>query len=80
MLLEEKQDGDARAEGMSAELDVIKEQLVDARRDLERAERRLAEHRDGDDERRAGRFKGARAAESQHQRGEAESVGHDREP
>jgi len=68
MLLEEKQDGDAHAEGMSAELDIIKEQLVDARRDLERAERRLAEHRDGDGEHRADVSKALERAESQHQR------------
>lgn len=48
MLLEEKQEGDARAEGLGAELDIVREQLADARRDLERAERRLAEHRELD--------------------------------
>jgi chromosome segregation ATPase len=42
MLLKEKQESDARVEGMNAELEIAKEQLSKARQDSEHAERELA--------------------------------------
>ena len=49
MLLKEKQEGDARAEALDAELVIAKEQLDSAREDLLRAEQMLGELRERDE-------------------------------
>lgn len=49
MLLKEKQESDARAEGVDAELEIAREQLSKARQDCERAERELAGLRERDE-------------------------------